>query len=62
MSASVVEMEELGLSGSLDHFHVHIVDSNYAGLQGMSTGQAHMLANLISLVRHSISSHLEQGR
>ncbi|KZV60849.1 scavenger mRNA decapping enzyme [Peniophora sp. CONT] len=32
------------------HFHVHIVNSNYTGLQGMSTGQAHMLDDLISLL------------
>lgn len=34
-----------------DHFHVHIVNSNYVGLPGMNTGQAHLLDDLISLVR-----------
>ena len=33
-----------------DHFHVHIVNANYVGLPGMSTGQAHLLDDVISLV------------
>jgi len=36
--------------GSLDHFHVHIVNVNYNGLLGMSVGQAHLLDDIISLV------------
>jgi len=38
---------------SLDHFHVHIVNVNYDGLLGMSVGQAHLLDDIISLVRRS---------
>jgi hypothetical protein len=34
-----------------DHFHVHIVNANYLGLVGMFVGQAHMLDDIISLVR-----------
>ena len=36
--------------GSLDHFHVHIVNVNCDGLLGMSVGQAHLLDDLIMLV------------
>jgi len=36
--------------GSLDHFHVHIVNVNYNGLLGMSVGQAQLLDDIISLV------------
>ena len=36
---------------SLDHFHVHIVNANYVGLMGMAVGQAHLLDDVISLVR-----------
>ncbi|KAI0634995.1 scavenger mRNA decapping enzyme [Trametes polyzona] len=32
------------------HFHVHIVNANYQGLPGMSTGQAHLLDDIISLI------------
>ncbi|KAI1798380.1 scavenger mRNA decapping enzyme [Ganoderma leucocontextum] len=32
------------------HFHVHIVNVNYHGLPGMSTGQAHLLDDIISLL------------
>ncbi|KAI0827016.1 scavenger mRNA decapping enzyme [Trametes gibbosa] len=32
------------------HFHVHIVNANYHGLQGMSAGQAHLLDDIISLI------------
>ncbi|EJD05719.1 scavenger mRNA decapping enzyme [Fomitiporia mediterranea MF3/22] len=35
------------------HFHVHIVNSNYVGLTGMSAGQAHLLEDLISLLELS---------
>ena len=34
-----------------DHFHVHIVNANHLGLMGMTVGQAHMLDDIISLVR-----------
>jgi hypothetical protein len=33
-----------------DHFHVHIVNANQAGMMGMSVGQAHLLDDIISLV------------
>ena len=36
-----------------DHFHVHIVNVNYAGTTGMSIGQAHLLEDVISLVNPS---------
>ena len=37
--------------GSVDHFHVHIVNANYQGaMLGMSVGQAHLLDDIISLV------------
>ncbi|KAK2459681.1 hypothetical protein APHAL10511_008326 [Amanita phalloides] len=32
------------------HFHVHIVNVNYAGLMGMVVGQAHLLDDVISLL------------
>ncbi|TFY77925.1 hypothetical protein EWM64_g6088 [Hericium alpestre] len=32
------------------HFHVHIVNTNYVGLPGMSVGQAHLLDDIISLL------------
>ncbi|KAI0305152.1 scavenger mRNA decapping enzyme [Multifurca ochricompacta] len=32
------------------HFHVHIVNANHTGLLGMTTGQAHMLDDIISLL------------
>lgn len=35
----------------LDHFHVHIVNVEYQGLLGMTVGQAHLLDDIISLVR-----------
>jgi len=35
----------------LDHFHVHIVQVNYIGFAGMNVGQAHMLDDIITLVR-----------
>ena len=34
-----------------DHFHVHIVNAEYQGLLGMTVGQAHLLDDIISLVR-----------
>jgi len=33
-----------------DHFHVHIVNSNYVGFKGVAAGQAHILEDVISLV------------
>ena len=36
-----------------DRFHVHIVNANHTGLMGMTVGQAHMLDDIISLVRIS---------
>lgn len=33
-----------------DHFHVHIVNSNYEAGMGMIAGQAHLLDDVISLV------------
>ena len=36
-----------------DHFHVHIVNANHTALWGMTVGQAHMLDDIISLVRTS---------
>jgi len=35
------------------HFHVHIVNANYAGLLGMAVGQAHLLEDIISLLELS---------
>lgn len=35
----------------LDHFHVHVVHIDHEGLAGMTVGQAHLLDDLISLVR-----------
>ncbi|RPD65267.1 scavenger mRNA decapping enzyme [Lentinus tigrinus ALCF2SS1-7] len=35
------------------HFHVHIVNANYQGWPGMSTGQAHLLDDIISLLECS---------
>ena len=35
-----------------DHFHVHIVNTNYVGLAGMSVGQAHLLDDIISMASH----------
>ncbi|KAI0031961.1 scavenger mRNA decapping enzyme [Vararia minispora EC-137] len=32
------------------HFHVHIVNANYLGLQNMAAGQAHLLDDIISLL------------
>ncbi|KDQ60309.1 hypothetical protein JAAARDRAFT_67869 [Jaapia argillacea MUCL 33604] len=32
------------------HFHVHIVNANYAGSMGMTVGQAHLLDDIISLL------------
>lgn len=32
------------------HFHVHIVNTNYVGLAGMSVGQAHLLDDIISML------------
>ena len=35
-----------------DHFHVHIVNVNYeGGMLGMTVGHAHLLDDIISLVR-----------
>lgn len=34
----------------LDHFHVHIVNTNYQGGWGLTIGQAHLLDDIISLV------------
>ena len=34
----------------IDHFHVHIVNLNYAGFKGVSAGQAHLLEDIISSV------------
>ena len=36
----------------LDHFHVHIVNANYSGLSGMAVAQAHLLDDIIALVRN----------
>lgn len=41
---------------SADHFHVHIVNTNYVGLPGMSAGQAHLLDDVISLVSISYAT------
>jgi len=41
-----------------DHFHVHIVNANHLGLMGMTVGQAHMLDDIISLVRAFLPSGL----
>ena len=38
-----------------DHFHVHIVNVEYQGLLGMTVGQAHLLDDIISLVRRASS-------
>lgn len=38
------------LMPSPDHFHVHIVNTNYIGSMGMAVGQAHLLDDVISLV------------
>lgn len=35
----------------LDHFHVHIVHASQDGMMGMAVGQAHLLEDIISLVR-----------
>lgn len=40
------------LTTRTDHFHVHIVNANYAGTAGQSVGQAHLLDDIISLVRN----------
>jgi m7GpppX diphosphatase len=41
--------------GLPDHFHVHIVNVNYqGGLLGMTVGQAHLLDDIISLVRTTL--------
>lgn len=45
---------EANSTPDLDHFHVHIVNANYVGLTGMVVGQAHMLDDIISLVRNLI--------
>lgn len=37
----------------LDHFHVHIVHVGYVGNFGSTVGQAHLLDDIISLVRAS---------
>ncbi|KAG5638862.1 hypothetical protein H0H81_009415 [Sphagnurus paluster] len=37
-------------SYSEDHFHVHIVNANQAGMMGMSVGQAHLLDDVVSLL------------
>lgn len=34
-----------------DHFHVHVVNANHSGFKGVSAGQAHLLEDIISLVR-----------
>lgn len=52
--ASEVTVEQCGfhMYGLLsDHFHVHIVNANYNGLAGMAVAQAHLLDDIISLVR-----------
>ena len=36
---------------AVDHFHVHIVNVNFTGLPGQSVGHAHLLDDIISLVR-----------
>ena len=41
----------LSPSTTADHFHVHIVNANHTTLMGMTVGQAHMLDDIISLVR-----------
>ena len=47
------------LSIIIDHFHVHIVNANYqAGMMGMTVGQAHLLDDIISLVRPSLLLNL----
>lgn len=37
--------------GGVDHFHVHIVALENEGYVGLSIGKAHLLSDLISLVR-----------
>lgn len=37
-----------------DHFHVHIVNANQTAMMGMAVGQAHLLDDIISLVRLGI--------
>ncbi|EPQ54033.1 scavenger mRNA decapping enzyme, partial [Gloeophyllum trabeum ATCC 11539] len=39
------------------HFHVHIVNANYAGLMGSTVGQAHLLDDIISM----LETDVEQG-
>ena len=43
-------------STTTDHFHVHIVNANHTTFMGMTVGQAHMLDDVISLVRASTLS------
>ena len=37
-----------------DHFHIHIVNANLCGTMGLVVGQAHLLDDVISLVRRDI--------
>ncbi|KAF8509066.1 scavenger mRNA decapping enzyme [Hysterangium stoloniferum] len=63
--AARVVTEKWGLDGERDlrfyihyqpsyyHFHVHIVNANYAGFKGVAAGQAHILEDIISLLELS---------
>ncbi|KZT22760.1 scavenger mRNA decapping enzyme [Neolentinus lepideus HHB14362 ss-1] len=37
------------------HFHVHIVNANYAGLMGSTVGQAHLLDDIISMLECDVN-------
>jgi m7GpppX diphosphatase len=45
-----------------DHFHVHIVHTGHLGLSGMAVGQAHLLDDIISLVRRVHLLHVLHAR
>ncbi|TFK47544.1 scavenger mRNA decapping enzyme [Heliocybe sulcata] len=38
------------------HFHVHIVNANYAGLMGSTVGQAHLLDDIISMLESDVDA------
>lgn len=38
--------------GAVDHFHVHIIHLENQGFAGMEIGRAHLLEDIISLVRY----------
>ena len=52
-----VTLDRRSLSYRADHFHVHIVHTGHLGLGGMAVGQAHLLDDIISLVRHLFLSY-----